>query len=115
MSRLIETWYVGQPVWASHGNTTWRPAVITKVGHKLLEVLFQDGARTYGKRSPKNLRSRDKTLKGADKPTDGLDHPLREKIREGTTEATGGALVAPEGEGRERRVMRNVRLGRGEW
>ena len=89
--------------------------MITKVGYKLLEVLFQDGARTYGKRLPESLHLRDKSLKGADKPTDGLDRPLRKKTRGDATEADSVAISTRGGGlGREGRVLRNVQLGREE-
>ena len=74
MSRLREEWHVGQPVWTKFRDIEWRPAVITKLGYKLIEVFFNSGRKSYGKRLAENLRPRDPALKGKDKP-----EPLEEK------------------------------------
>lgn len=73
MTRLMETWHVGQAVWAAQGTVGWRPAVITHVGYKWIHVLFNSGRKSYGKRTPENLRPRNRGLDGLDKP-----EPLKE-------------------------------------
>ena len=75
MTRLVETWHVGQSVWAHGASDTpplfWLCATITRIGYKRIEVLLTSGR--YSSRLPEDLRPRDKALEGKDKP-----EPLKE-------------------------------------
>lgn len=77
MNNLKDDWYTGQPVWAAQGTVGWRPASITHIGRKWIEVVFNSGKGGYGKRLPEHLRPRDFRTKGADKP-----EPLKEESYE---------------------------------
>lgn len=68
VNTIKDDWRVGQPVWAAQGTVGWRPASIVRVGYKWIEVIFDSGKGSYGMRYPKDLRTRDPRLKGADKP-----------------------------------------------
>ena len=72
MNTIKDNWHVGQPVWAAQGTVGWRPASITHIGRKWIEVIFSTGRRTHGVRPLGYLRPRDPQLQGGDKP-----NPLR--------------------------------------
>ena len=74
MNAIKDDWRVGQAVWAAQGTIGWRPASIVRVGYKWIEMIFNSGKGSYGKRLPEYLRFRDPRLKGEDKP-----QPLKEE------------------------------------
>lgn len=118
MTRLKETWTVGQGVWASCRGG-WRAALVTRVGFKKIEVFFPPSGG-YGMRRSEDLRPRDRSLDGADNPPRSAERAVGEDPpitpRETPSKPSNGAIPTRGGGlGGGWAVTDNVRLGKEEW